>query len=49
MFAPVVQLTSVRSLLAVAYVCRWDLFHMEMKNTFLNSDLNEEVYMQSPP
>jgi hypothetical protein len=44
-FAPVARLTSVQSLLAVASVCHWDLFQMDVKNAFLNGDLSEEVYM----
>jgi hypothetical protein len=45
-FVPVARLTSIRSLLDVASVCRWDLFQMDVKNAFLNGDLGEEVYMQ---
>ena len=48
-FAPVARLTSVRSLLAVAVVRHWPLFQMDVKNTFLNGDLLEEVYMQPSP
>jgi len=45
-FAPVAHLTSVRSLIAVAAIRRWELFQMDVKNAFLNGDLTEEVYMR---
>jgi hypothetical protein len=48
-FAPVARLTSVRSLITVASVRLWALFQMDVTNTFLNGDLNEEVYTQPPP
>ena len=48
-FAPVARISSVRDLLTVAAASKWDLFHMDIKNAFLNGDLSEEVYMQPPP
>ena len=48
-FAPVAHISSVCALLAVAATSKWDLFHMDVKNAFLNGDLSEEVYMQPPP
>jgi hypothetical protein len=48
-FASVACLTSIRSLIVVAFVRRWDLFQMDVKNVFLNGDLGEKVYMQPPP
>ena len=48
-FAPVACLTSVRCLIVVATVCRWPLYQMDVKNAFLNGDLQEEVYMQPLP
>ncbi|KAK9157848.1 hypothetical protein Scep_004422 [Stephania cephalantha] len=48
-FAPMARLTSVRSLLVVAIIKTWSLFQMDVKNAFLNGDLEEEVYMRPPP
>ena len=42
-FAPVARTSSVCAFLAVAVTCKWDLFQMDVKNAFLNGDLNEEV------
>ena len=47
-FALVAHISSVRALLAVVAASKWDLFKMDVKNAFLNGDLSEEVYMQSP-
>ena len=45
-FAPVACFTSVRCLIVVATVHHWPLYQMDVKNVFLNGDLQEEVYMQ---
>ena len=47
-FTPVARLTSIRCLIAMAAVCRWSLYQIDMKNVFLNRDLQEEMYMQPP-
>ncbi|GKU93847.1 hypothetical protein SLEP1_g7408 [Rubroshorea leprosula] len=47
-FAPIAGPTSVRSLIVIAAAKRWKLFHMNVKNAFLNGDLVEEVYMKPP-
>ena len=46
--APIVRITSVRSLLTIVAVYQWPLFHMDVKNIFLNGNLIEEFYMQPP-
>ncbi|GKV09272.1 hypothetical protein SLEP1_g20797 [Rubroshorea leprosula] len=47
-FAPIACLTIVRSLLAIVVVRKWKLFQMDVKNAFLNGDLEEKVYMKPP-
>ena len=48
-FALVARISFVRAFLAVVTTNKWDLFQMDVKNTFLNENLSEEVYMQPPP
>ena len=48
-FTLVGQISSVHAFLVVVATSKWDLFKMNVKNTFLNGNLSEEVYMQPPP
>ena len=48
-FAPVTQLSFVRTLIAFYAARKWPLFQMYVKNAFLNGELLEEVYMKLPP
>jgi hypothetical protein len=48
-FAPVARITSVRTLIAIAATRQWKLTQMDVKNAFLNGELEEEVYMRPPP
>jgi hypothetical protein len=48
-FALVAHMASVRTLIGVAAAQAWKISQMDVKNAFLNGDLEEEVYMQPPP
>ena len=48
-FAPMEKLNIVRVLLSMAINPDWPLQQLNIKNTFLNGDLEEEVYVDSLP
>ena len=48
-FAPVAKMNSIRILLSLAANLEWPLHQFDVKNAFLNGDLEEEVYMDIPP
>ncbi|GKV48664.1 hypothetical protein SLEP1_g55465 [Rubroshorea leprosula] len=47
-FAPITKLVTVRVLLVIASMNRWELHQLDVNNAFLQGDLNEEVYMKIP-
>ena len=48
-FAPVAKFASIRLLLALAAKLDLEIHQMDVKSAFLNGDLDEEIYMESPP
>jgi hypothetical protein len=48
-FAPVARMESVHLVLAMAVHHGWPAHQMDVKSSFFNGDLNEEVYVTHPP
>ena len=47
-FAPVARYTTIRTIISLVAVFRWKLHHMDVKTTFLNGKIEEEVYIEQP-
>lgn len=48
-FAPVAKLTTVRLIISLAAEYSWPLHQLDVKNAFLHGDLDEIIYMDTPP
>jgi hypothetical protein len=48
-FAHVAHMTTIHTLIAVAFVWKWSISQLDVKNAFLNGELREDVYMHPPP
>ncbi|GJX61460.1 retrotransposon protein, putative, ty1-copia subclass, partial [Tanacetum coccineum] len=47
-FSPVVDIRAIRILIAIAAFYDYEIWQMDVKTSFLNGYLNEEVYMEQP-
>jgi hypothetical protein len=47
-FSHVARYTSIRDILAIDVVKKWKVHHMDVKTTFLNGVIEEEVYVERP-
>ncbi|GJX55622.1 retrovirus-related pol polyprotein from transposon TNT 1-94 [Tanacetum coccineum] len=48
-FLPVANISSIRFFISLAATYEWALHQLDVKNSFLRRDLEEEVYMELPP
>ena len=48
-FAPVARMETIQFLISQAAQFKWPIFQMDVKSTFLNGVLEEEVYIEQPP
>ncbi|GKA38822.1 retrovirus-related pol polyprotein from transposon TNT 1-94 [Tanacetum coccineum] len=47
-YSPVMRITSIRTVLAIAALRNLDVHQMDVKMAFINGDLEEEIYMNQP-
>ena len=47
-YSPVMRITSIRMILAIAALRNLEVHQMDVKTAFLNGDLEEEIYMEQP-
>ncbi|RVW11853.1 Retrovirus-related Pol polyprotein from transposon TNT 1-94 [Vitis vinifera] len=47
-YSPVTRITSIRMLIATTAIHNFEIHQMDVKITFLNGDLDEEIYMEQP-
>ena len=47
-FSLVAQYTSIRAIMALASMMKWDLHQMDVKTSFLNGVIEEEAYIEQP-
>jgi len=47
-FAPMMRMETIRLLISLAAQQKWTILQMDVKSTFLNGVLEEEVYVEQP-
>jgi hypothetical protein len=47
-FYPISRYTSIQTIISLATCMGWRLHQMDVKTTFLNGDIEEEVYIEQP-
>jgi hypothetical protein len=44
-YAPVAKIATIRTLITLASIYKFDIYQMDVKTAFLNGELEEEIYM----
>jgi hypothetical protein len=47
-FAPVARYSSIRAVISIAAELGWQIHQMDVKTTFLNGVIEEEIYIEQP-
>ena len=47
-YSPVTRITSIQMLIAIAAINNFEIHQMDVKTTFLNGELDEEIYIEQP-
>ena len=47
-FAPVARIETIWIILAISVQFGWLVYHLDVKTTFLNGEILEEIYVQQP-
>ena len=47
-FSPVARYTSIRTIITLASMMKWDLHQMDVKTTFMNGMIEVEFYIEQP-
>ena len=47
-FSPVARMESIRILKAIVAQEEWELHHLDVKTTFLNGEIKEDIYISQP-
>ena len=47
-FSAVARYTPIRTIMALTSMMKWNIHHMDVKTTFLNGVIEEEVYIKQP-
>ena len=47
-FAPIARMETIRDVLSIAAQHQWHVYQMDVKSSFLNGVIEEEVYVDQP-